>query len=84
MLIVVDDGVSTREVYLDPEAFALVEYNKAMREGKYPVFVLTNCGTQDHGLPSTEIVWTYSGIQKQVQNRKKSLFLDKLLTAVRV
>lgn len=84
MLIVVDDGVSTREEYLDPEAFALVEYNKAMREGKYPVLVLTNCGTQDHGLASTEVVWTYSEIQKQIRNRKKNIFLNKLSAAVRV
>ena len=84
MLIVVDDGVSTREEYLDPEAFALVEYNKARIEGKYPIFVLTHCSTQDHGLPYTEAVWTYSAVQKQVQLRKRMVFLEKHLSGGKI
>lgn len=79
LIIVGDDGeVSTKERILHPNTFPIVEYDKAMREGKYPMFVLTHWGTRDNEpLCSIEYTWSYGDMPKQIKTRKRALFLAK-------
>jgi hypothetical protein len=80
-LTVVDNGVvSTKEELLGPDTFALVQYDKALREGKCPLFLLSNWemrGEQDLLLP--EYVWAFGDVQSQIRGRKTGLFLEKTL-----
>jgi hypothetical protein len=78
--MVVDNGVvTTTEELLAPDSFALVEYDKAWREGKCPLFVLANGIRGVQELILSEYKWAFGDVQNVIRRRKNGMFLDKFL-----
>jgi hypothetical protein len=76
-LMVVVNGITTKEEVLASDDFALYEYDKCLRGKKYPLFVLSYVGARAAEMPKYEIILGLGQVEKEIQVEKARVIRDQ-------